>query len=104
MSWLVFPPFIIMAVFTSSTSLGARPSRKRFERLVFGLLVKNNQGNYSNLQFTLLVLQWLQLGLIKLLDQLKIKLLSGVRVQALPMFSGRKEKVCATSLVRFPRS
>lgn len=68
MSWLVFPPFIIMAVFTSSTSLGARLSRKRFERLVFGFLAKkikkyiyNNQGNY-NLQFTLLVLQWLKLG------------------------------------------
>lgn len=46
MSWLVFPPFIIMAVFTSSTSLGARLSRKRFERLVFGFLVKHNQSNY----------------------------------------------------------
>lgn len=35
---LVLPPFMIMAVFTSSTSLGARLSRKRLERLVLGFL------------------------------------------------------------------
>lgn len=40
MSWLVFPPFIIIAVLRSSTSLGARLSRNRFERFVFGVLVK----------------------------------------------------------------
>lgn len=36
--WLVFPPFMIMAVFTSSVSLGALLSRKRLERFVLGFL------------------------------------------------------------------
>lgn len=49
MVWLVFPPFIIMAVFTSSTSLGALLSKKRLERFVLGFLrMCTNTGEMKN--------------------------------------------------------
>lgn len=48
MVWLVFPPFIIMAVFTSSISLGALFSKKRLERFVLGFLrIHTNTGGYD---------------------------------------------------------
>lgn len=83
-SWLLFPPFMIMAVFTSSTSLGARLSRKRFERLVFGFLVKHKQGSYSSLQPTALLLQGLKSASAKLVAQLQIQLCWGVMASTQP--------------------
>lgn len=48
MVWLVFPPFIIMAVFTSSISLGALFSKKRLERFVLGFLrIHTNTGGHD---------------------------------------------------------
>ena len=38
--WLVFPPFIIIALFICSFSIGALPARKRLERFVLGFLGK----------------------------------------------------------------
>ena len=88
--WLVFPPFMIMAVFTSSTSLGALLSKKRLERLVLGFLgihtntegddklpvlfmdtVKNKQGfrrGYQSPDMSALKKKWVERGVWPLVD------------------------------------